>query len=121
MGSDVLGVGHIASVQPGLMQGRVTFPVRGEFDLTLDLPHNRTENGHTYRVSRFRCGRDQCDVYWLNVADVDVDMAFWGRISVEGYTMNVAIRPGDSGMTVTFLDTAQPLPIKAEWFAEEAA
>jgi hypothetical protein len=115
MPNEILGRGHMSSDGPGVLRGKATFPVRGEFEMKMYWLHKR--GAHWYaRLSVGGVVREIIEFPDMPPGcDPDRpagDVRHWHTIMpVDGYDMRVRAERADSGMTVTFYDTPQPIEI----------
>ena len=112
--------GHLVSTAEGVMEGTITFPVRGAIEFQLC----RQPADRIGECAKLVCKRPYAEApACLFQPELDEPGGeYWAtRIAVEGYVYEFRGRRAKGGMDVEFRDVIQPLPAvpKELWTKEQ--
>jgi hypothetical protein len=107
----VHATGELKSVAPGILEGNVTFPVRGDIRIRMERRPNDRWGGGAAHLFCLAPAWSDCTLALIEASiEENEPTDYWhGFLSIEGYLFQVrAVRDGKR-MLISFLDAIQPM------------
>lgn len=96
--------GYLVSAAPGVLEGDITFPVRGVLQFRME----RRPDTRFGQSAKLICLAPYSDADLVLAQEIDAPDFWHGFIRVEGYDYRVRAERDGKRMALAFFDTAQP-------------
>lgn len=96
--------GHLTAAAPGILEGAVEFPIRGQIQFRMQ----RMPNDRIGECAKLICLKPYSECALVLIQEIDSPDHWWGQIPIEGYHFFVRAQRDGKLMAIEFLDCKQP-------------